>query len=410
MYKKESYSKRAISTIEIVSSYFVNIYYNCLYQEAKRLHIDSRVESVTNGYKHAIKAYINSFDNPDLYRKIVSGIHKYYHTTTRFTSISFSDCINEIVKHFIPEAFLDSTTNTQKDSILRVILLNSVKRFSSEVICSDMLTTIIDNHTDYGISRRMQDCMVQALMFEREKMFQKIFSTSTETQDGASFAMVTRLKQELVKVAREKYVVECKHNKIKTKALDLIKLTKEYQQNIASIEKEKETLKKQLEDFKRTTSTYQQEKEQLTAKQLEKENAHQNNRIKELERALLIFNEKEIQAREEKEARRRKKKERNRTNTADVFVRDIENNTTHDITNTIENNTSHVITNTIENNTTHDTEINDVIHDLEDSNEAINTVVSSNYKEQDDQFEDIFNDAQEIDKVGDSDFLGIDDF
>ena len=396
MYKKESYSKRAISTIEIVSSYFVNIYYNCLYQEAKRLHIDSRVESITNGYKHSIKAYINSFDNPDLYRKIVSGIHKYYHTTTRFTSISFSDCINEIVKHFIPEAFLDSTTNTQKDSILRVILLNSVKRFSSEVICSDMLTTIIDNHTDYGISRRMQDCMVQALMFEREKMFQKIFSTSTETQDGASFAMVTRLKQELVKVAREKYVVECKHNKIKTKALDLIKLTKEYQQNIASIEKEKETLKKQLEDFKRTTSTYQQEKEQLTAKQLEKENANQNNRIKELESALLLFNEKEIHARVEKEARRRKKKERNKTNMEDIFAQSIPN----------ENNTLHNIPNEIKNNTSYVTEVNDVI----DFNEVDNTVVSSNYKEQEDQFEDIFNDAQEIDKVDDNDFLGIDDF
>ena len=393
MYKKEGYSKRAISTIEIVSSYFVNIYYNCLYQEGKRLHIDSRVESVTTGYKHAIKAYINSFDNPDLYRKIVSGIHKYYHNTTRFTSISFSDCINEIVKHFIPEAFFDSTTNTQKDSILRVILLNSVKRFSSEVICSDMLAIIIDKHADYGISRRMQDCMVQALMFEREKMFQKIFSTSTETQDGASFAMVTRLKQELVKIAREKYIIECKHNKIKSKTLDLIKLTKEYKQNIMSIEKEKEILKKQLGDFKQTTSTYQQEKEQLTAKQLEKENAYQNNRIKELENALLLFNEKEIQIREEKEARRRKKKERNKPNTEDVSVNNIENNTLHDITNVIEN------------NTLHETEI----HDLIDFNEVNNTVVSSNYKEQ----EDIFNYAQEIDnevKLEESDIFGLDDF
>ena len=151
-----------------------------------------------------------------------------------------------------------------------------------------------------------------------------------------------------------------------------------------------------MEDFKRTTSTYQQEKEQLTAKQLEKENANQNNRIKELESALLLFNEKEIHARVEKEARRRKKKERNKTNMEDIFAQSIPN----------ENNTLHNITNEIENNTSYVTEVNDVI----DFNEVGNTVVSSNYKEQEDQFEDIFNDAQEIDKVDDNDFLGIDDF
>ena len=217
MYKKEKCSKRAISTIEIVSSYFVNIYYNCLYQEGKKFHIDSRVDSVTSGYKHAIKAYINSFDNPDLYRKIISGIHKYYHNTTRFTSISFSDCINEIVKHFIPESFFESTTNSQKDSILRMILFNSVKKFSSDILCSDMLSIVIDNHADHGITRRLQDTMVNALIFEREKMFQKIFSTSTDDGDSDNYAIATRLKQELVKMAREKYIAECKQNKMKSK-------------------------------------------------------------------------------------------------------------------------------------------------------------------------------------------------
>ena len=309
MYKKEKCSKRAISTIEIVSSYFVNIYYNCLYQEGKKFHIDSRVDSVTSGYKHAIKAYINSFDNPDLYRKIISGIHKYYHNTTRFTSISFSDCINEIVKHFIPESFFESTTNSQKDSILRMILFNSVKKFSSDILCSDMLSIVIDNHADHGITRRLQDTMVNALIFEREKMFQKIFSTSTDDGDSDNYAIATRLKQELVKMAREKYIAECKQNKMKSKLMDLIKIAKEYQTTIQNLQLQLEMTQKEKENLENVSYNSQNELQNIVNKQLQRDNENKSTRIQELEINIKSMMDREKQIADQKEAKNRKKRE-----------------------------------------------------------------------------------------------------
>lgn len=236
MFKRGNYSKRALSTFEIVGSFIVDLYYNHFYQEAKRIRIEGRVESVTDGYKHAIKAYLNSFENPESYRKTIVGIHKYYYTTTRFSSISFSECVNEIVKHFIPEDFFDSTTNQQRDGILRMVLMNSVKQFSSDVLCSNLLDTLIDNHKEYSIVRQMQDKMVQALMFEREKMFQKIFNVSNKPKNGGDFTIVMKMKTEMVKLVKENHALTGKYNRLKEKATELLDIVKEQKEKLEKLQ------------------------------------------------------------------------------------------------------------------------------------------------------------------------------
>jgi hypothetical protein len=236
MFKRGNYSKRALSTFEIVGSFIVDLYYNHFYQEAKRIRIEGRVESVTDGYKHAIKAYLNSFENPDSYRKTIIGIHKYYYTTTRFSSISFSECVNEIVKHFIPEDFFDSTTNQQRDGILRMVLMNSVKQFSSDVLCSNLLDTLIDNHGESSIVRQMQDKMVQALMFEREKMFQKIFNVSNKPKDGGDFTIVMKMKTEMVKLVKENHALSSKYGRLKDKAMELLGIIKEQKEKLEKLQ------------------------------------------------------------------------------------------------------------------------------------------------------------------------------
>lgn len=256
MFKRGNYSKRALSTFEIVGSFIVDLYYNHFYQEAKRIRIEGRVESVTDGYKHSIKAYLNSFENPDSYRKTIIGIHKYYYTTTRFSSISFSECVNEIVKHFIPEEFFDSTTNQQRDGILRMVLMNSVKQFSSDVLCSNLLDTLIDNHGDYSIVRQMQDKMVQALMFEREKMFQKIFNVSNKPKDGGDFTIVMKMKTEMVKLVKENHTLSSKYGRLKDKAMELLDIVKEQKEEL---EKLKEPDNSKLEHSEREHDRYRDE-------------------------------------------------------------------------------------------------------------------------------------------------------
>lgn len=250
MFRRGNYSKRALSTFEIIGSFIVDLYYNHFYQEAKRIRIDGRVESITDGYKHAIKAYLNSFQNPESYRKTIIGIHKYYYTTTKFNTISFSDCVNEMVKHFVPEDFFESTTNQQRDGILRRVLLNAVKQFSSDVLCSNILDALIDNHSDIAIVRNMQDKMVEALMFEREKMFQKIFNVSHKPVGGENYPIVAKMKTEVIKLVKENHHLTKKYKKLKEKSLNLLDIIKKQCDEIESLKEPNDEILEQAEKYR----------------------------------------------------------------------------------------------------------------------------------------------------------------
>ena len=69
MFRKENYSQQAKSTFEIVSAFIVDLYYNHFYKEAKRIRTEGRAASITDAYKHAIKAYISSLGKPGHYKK-----------------------------------------------------------------------------------------------------------------------------------------------------------------------------------------------------------------------------------------------------------------------------------------------------------------------------------------------------
>jgi hypothetical protein len=236
MFRRKNYSQKSLSVFEIVSSFVVNLYYNHLYHEAQSFKIAGKVESLTDGYKHAIKAYLQSLNNPTQYKKTIRGIHKYYSATTRYNMISFAECINEIVSHFIPEDFFETTSNPQRDGLLRKVYVNSVKQFSSEVLCTGILNTIIDNHSDITIVRIMQDKMVCALMFEREKLFQEIFNTTNRPSDNKNMTIVMKMKIELKKFVKENHELVTKYNKLKDNALKLISMAKLQKRKIEELE------------------------------------------------------------------------------------------------------------------------------------------------------------------------------
>ena len=231
---KKQFSNRTISTFEIVGAFIVDLYYNHFYQEAKRLRMVGKADSVTEGYKHVVGIYIMSLNNPESYKKTIVGLHKYYYTTTRYTGISFSDCINEIVSHFIPDDFFESTTNIQRDGILKQVLSQSVKQFSSDILCSELLHTIIDKHNDKNLIRKLQDKMLLALMHERELLFQKFFKGSNRSNTDVNYEMINKLKSEIIKLVKNNTKL---NNDNKRLELEIQKLKKNINTNIIQNQK-----------------------------------------------------------------------------------------------------------------------------------------------------------------------------
>lgn len=180
MFNRKSYDRHTVSVFEIIAAYIANLYYHHFYGEAMRLKVDKAVSSVTDGYVHAVKAYLSALKKPEYYRSSIIGIHNYYQTTTKFTTISMKDCINDIVQQFIPSKFYDAMDEKQRETILHNVLMDSVRNFSNEVLCGGLLVNIIDNHSDNDTAQMVKQKMVDCLFFEREKVFRKFFKTMVD--------------------------------------------------------------------------------------------------------------------------------------------------------------------------------------------------------------------------------------
>ena len=68
---RSNYSSKTLETFEIISAYYVDIYYNYLYTEAKKMKISGSIASITEGYKHTLCAILIILIDIRLFRQIV---------------------------------------------------------------------------------------------------------------------------------------------------------------------------------------------------------------------------------------------------------------------------------------------------------------------------------------------------
>lgn len=205
MFNRQSYDKHTISVLEIIAAYIANLYYHHFYGEAHRLRVDKKVNSVTGGYTHAVKAYITSLKKPEYYRRSIIGIHNYYQNTTKFTSISMKDCVDDIVQQFVPDEYFASMDTRQKEVILHNVLVDSVNNFSNEILCGSLLLSIIDNHKDPSTATSIKQKMIDCLLFEREKVYRQFFSTLVDPKKqnlARDMKVSSQMKEELTKLIK----------------------------------------------------------------------------------------------------------------------------------------------------------------------------------------------------------------
>lgn len=205
LFDRKKYAPKTIETFEIMSAYYVDIFYNYLYTEAKTLKANGNVASVTEGYKHALNAFIKSLDNPKLYKKSITGMHTYF-INIGFSSISFSTCIDRITKEFIPDDYFQALSTTKKMGILRSVLDHSIKMFIRKVV-DDHMSKIIDYHSEKDNARILQDDLIDCFILERENMFQRFITDKTKTtqHDTVNRLVAEKMQVEIKKLIGEKY-------------------------------------------------------------------------------------------------------------------------------------------------------------------------------------------------------------
>ena len=208
LFDRSSYSSTTISTYQIVGAYFVDVYYNHLYTEAIKFKTNGNVVSVTEGYRHATFAFLSALDikakgyKKEHYNKLLQGINEYFVYWTTYSSLTLSDCIDKIVKEFVPADYFQSLTKEQKRNILRSILIDSIRDFT-KVVIGEYLGAIIDNHDESANVEALKEKIVDIFIMRRETMFHKFLdcraggSPNNETIDKK---FVEKLRGECVKL------------------------------------------------------------------------------------------------------------------------------------------------------------------------------------------------------------------
>ncbi len=202
---RNNYSVKTMENFEIVSAYYIDIFYNHLYNEAKKLHVGGSVSSITEGYKHTLNAFLKSLTSPKLYKKSVVGIHRYY-MSIGFGTISFSKCMDRIVQEFIPSDYFGSLSSTRKMSVLRMVLSQAIKTLIRKIVDEHMVK-IIDFHKEKDNARILQDDFIDCLILEREGMFQRFIASSTKTNKNETVnrLIAEKMQVEIKRLVAEKY-------------------------------------------------------------------------------------------------------------------------------------------------------------------------------------------------------------
>jgi hypothetical protein len=194
-----------MENFEIMSAYYVDIFYNHLYTEAKKLKVNGSVSSVTEGYKHTLNAFLKGLTNPKLYKKSISGLHHYF-ITIGFASISYAKCIDRLTHDFVPSDYFNSLTFTQKIGVLRLIINQSVKSFIKKIV-DEHMSKIIDFHKDKDNARLLQDEFIDCLIIEREGFYQRFIATHTKTNKNETVnrLLSEKMQIEIKRLVKEKY-------------------------------------------------------------------------------------------------------------------------------------------------------------------------------------------------------------
>lgn len=248
LFDQSTYSSRTISTFRIVGAYFVDIYYNHLYQEAIKFKNEGKIGSITEGYKHATFAFLSALDNKskatyraDSYNKLLMGINEYFMVWTSFTSITLGECLDKIVQEFVPIDYYPSLDKDQKRNILRTVLINIVREFT-KIVITEWLSAIIDNHEEMANIDALKEQIVGLFIIEREKMFHMFLDSQTGKQsEKVDKKYAEKMRVEIMKLTDEK-----------TKLVEALKSSRQ------DLETRTEQLSKVLTKYRKLESSYKQ--------------------------------------------------------------------------------------------------------------------------------------------------------
>jgi hypothetical protein len=192
------------SIFEILSAHITETIYHHIYHSADA---QRGRTSLTDEYVRHVQAYVIGIKNDErCYGDVVQGIHKYFTINTRYTTLSFADFVDMVVKVCVPEDYFRQFTTQDKDELLSSIVCDLISSLATYATTPDMLHRTIDGRiTGSPVTIRMlQDAGVNALFSKRASIFNSFLKKMGQAREHVSLAAVDDMKRALRRLVKEK--------------------------------------------------------------------------------------------------------------------------------------------------------------------------------------------------------------
>mgnify|MGYP003473866038 FL=1 len=274
------YGNNTITRFDIVGSFFVNLFYNEFYKKSNSLKQQTLDKSTTDIYKELLVAYSDFTSREEFFKQAVKGIHAYVISNTNQIDMTHKECIDFIVKEFVPEKLFSSLRDIQKSKLFHDTISNVVKQFISKIL-SKYIKAVVDYRSVQETSIILQNEFLDIICIEKDKVYGKFLAPKSNNNIPVE-AYKEKLKKFIDIISKKDAEIE-KNNKIinsmKNIHIKSSEIIKNLQSKVNSLENYiKENNKKNI-DVRQTLKQSFERKQSMQNNDTISEHSEHNNSI-----------------------------------------------------------------------------------------------------------------------------------
>ncbi len=201
---RNNYDSVTISFFDIIGSYLVDVYYNLLYTTAKEKSKSSNT-SLTEEYKASAVAFMKGVkNNKGYYIKTFKGMHKFFQTCTKHSTISLIDFEDQLLSHFLPIEHHKIMNNSERDYFTNRIITNIVTDFGVAMCQIENLKMVIDDHHNDVNVVQLRNLIIEIQITEKNNIYTHFVKDSMQKSELVSVDIVNRMKSTIKELIRDK--------------------------------------------------------------------------------------------------------------------------------------------------------------------------------------------------------------
>ena len=210
---RELVDSKTYSKFEIFGSYFVNFYFNTVYNIIKRsMEIANPNVAINDAYRKFLSDYSTSIQNENTFSKLVKEIHEYYQRESHFCSLI--DLESEFLSTFMPATEVNILSASERLSWICKILSMFITKFSLSL--SNKYLQIILNDRTSANARIIQDEANHMFYIIREDILNVIAKNKYQKTDKVSMSVVNKISDSYKQLKEQIAPMVAEHNKLKS--------------------------------------------------------------------------------------------------------------------------------------------------------------------------------------------------